>query len=377
MNIKIRNRKTWICLSVIAVIFAAMYVHGKLFEIAKNINPTFVKEWELADIKPGVSAHFIALTADNNGIYALVKGTEHVLKPIQIKRLEEMTEEEKRDFLNTHTFVSGMAMYNATKEEKDHYIDFTIQHLMKAVSAKELDKSEKDQIIQFLTYYKNYEPKENKNGFNRFIQEQGWDQYIDNVLECVNKSRRKELIQYRIQHYNMLGDLIRQWPEDNRLILSEQLKTSTEPIMVSPAEGPDIDSREILINPQRITSDSMGSIYCADYGGNKIVKFNPQGDVENVWRIEDGNMPAYNYFSPQRGLAVNNEKLYLVSEKQTVPSISEYDLNGNLLRSGKIPSMSVPARVPIFGLIIPFLNEEGRVTDIAADEKGDLVYTGL
>ena len=192
--------------------------------------------------------------------------------------------------------------------------------------------------------------------------------------------KKEEINHYSVQYYDFNGNFIKEWPKDNKLEISNELRNKTGVISINTKNGgKQIDSRYELINPLYIASGDQGYIFLADYEGNKIVKFDLDGNVINLWQIEQKETLAGNFdrLSHNRGLFVTNNSLYIVSEgfdrkAVSVFRISEYDLDGNLKREKTIKPPKVAARVPIIDKKIPLLKTETEVTDIIVDKDGNL-----
>lgn len=204
------------------------------------------------------------------------------------------------------------------------------------------------------------------------------------LSDAERKSKNKVTIierdYYFIQHFDFHGSLLRQWPQANILYVSNEIKMRVGQIVVRTKTRKDeIDSRDELIKPLAIASDDEGNIFLADYEGNKIVKFGSDGTVLNLWRItkRDALAGYYDSLGFQRGLAVSRDRLYIVSEgfnpkAGPVPMISEYDLDGRLLREKNIKNPEVPTRIAFFGEKIPLLKDKGNIAGIATDRDGNL-----
>jgi hypothetical protein len=199
--------------------------------------------------------------------------------------------------------------------------------------------------------------------------------------------RNIEEFWYYVQQYNYEGAFIKQWPDNNKVQLTDELRSKTKKIGVSvynerSSEMDDIDSRDCLVEPLKITADDSGNLYLADYTGNKVVKFGPNGDVLNVWWIKAPNTEytIYNDLSGCSGICVAGNKLYLISNGYKedyvgyLPNLAIYDLNGRLLESRLLPS----PRVPLFnnellgGAAAPILKQDGQVHEVRVDSQGNI-----
>jgi hypothetical protein len=353
-------------------------------ETNKWTPPKFVKEWEIKEIKPGLSHEIISMTANKNGVFVLVKAVETKYSPPKwSKKVVEMTEKEKENFIYQvvmgHVF-SGRAASNMTKEEKEKLISFLIDHFIPIRKSSEMTEKEKEVIIDFLSKYTDkFESEINRKLFKGHLRGKGRNKYIDDFSENICKAVREDVEHFRIQHYSFDGNLSEEWPKENRLILSAELRKKIKPPMV-PRFHPYkdtkyADSRDYLIKPINIVSDAIGNIYLADYGGNKIVKFDSNGKVLNLWKIERAALLGNHYddLSHERGLCLVKDKLYVVSEESVgSPRLSEYDLDGRFIREKTIKPPKVYARIPIIDIEIPFYAEEADITDIVADKDGNL-----
>jgi hypothetical protein len=328
------------------------------------------------------------MTANKNGVFALVKSleTKYLPPPIITKKASEMTEKEKEDFFYLkNKFLSGSAILRMTKEENDRLIDFIITHFIPFRHVSEMAEKEKQKIIDFIVLYKEkMEPNDiNMKLFKDYLHREGRDKYIDSISNNIRESVRKEIYHYRLQHYDLEGNFIKQFPEGNKLSLPEQLKTGLKPIFVPhhnvSAEKTEIDIRDYLISPLIIGSDESGNLYLADYKGNKVVKFDKNGNVINLWWIEQpkGKTGYYEDLGSHNGLFLLGDKLYLISygyDRQigSGPLISEFDLSGRLIRRKTIKPPKVPEREGFEGKSIPNKKEDGQVGGIIADNEGNL-----
>jgi hypothetical protein len=189
---------------------------------------------------------------------------------------------------------------------------------------------------------------------------------------------------YFIQHYDHEGQLIGQWPEGNQLVLTDILERKTAPILIHRYDKEkkkvfESDSRHSLVRPLRLVSDDKGLIYLADYEGNKIVKFNPDGKVSGLWEIvrSGGEGGMYDYLPNDQGLSLSGDQLYLVTNRVLPdgPDVYLFDLDGNLRRKVELPTLRIPAMNPYEfpAKRNPFKKVEGEVNDMAID-KGNHMY---
>jgi hypothetical protein len=171
---------------------------------------------------------------------------------------------------------------------------------------------------------------------------------------------------YCIQQYSPEGNYIKQWPNDNRLMLSDDLRKKT-------------GLNDYLEKPLILASDQLGNIYLTDYEGNKTLKFDSEANVLNIWKIEQENALTYEFLSTHKGMTIIEDRLYLVSEghftnEGPAPNVSEYDLNGKLLTERELPIPKVPSINPYEypAQKYPFLKAEGKVNDMAVDSYGNM-----
>ncbi|MBI5632542.1 MAG: hypothetical protein HZA15_03590 [Nitrospirae bacterium] len=190
----------------------------------------------------------------------------------------------------------------------------------------------------------------------------------------------EEINYYAVQHYSDERKFIGQWPEDNRINLPANLRDKIKSLVITRfsalKENVLIETRDNLIRPIRIASDDSGNVYMADYAGNKVISFDPTGNVLSAWRLKqyDGYSLDFDTLSRHRGLAISNNKVYLVFEESidSGPRITEYTLDGTQTRSMSAHSPKVASRLPKVGTKIPLLKEDGYVSDVAVDRDGNL-----
>jgi len=262
-------------LALFIILFSAFLPHStcQASEKSKWISPKFVKEWEIKEIKPGMTPHIISITANSNGIFVLVNSKETKYTPP--KKLSEMTEKEKEKEIKEMKFLFGRIL--SDEERMQHAGTF---------------------------------------------------------------GKTEEINHYRLQQYDFEGNFHRQLPENNLLRVSEKIKSKigTFNVIVNGREGT-VDSTNELIKPLYVAPDYEGNLYLADYEGNKIVKFDSDGNVSDLWKIEHKKelKGYYRDLGSQRGFTIFKDRLYIISEgfdKKLgfAPRISEYDLNGKLIR---------------------------------------------
>jgi len=326
------------------------------------------------------------MTANKNGVFALVKSleTKYLPPPIITKKASEMTEKEKDEFFYRYQFFSGSLMAKMTKEEKNELIEFLMKFFMFSRKASEMTERDKEEIINFVIRHKETKDTEiNIKLFREGLRKEGRDKYIDRFYENIQKSVRKDVEHYIVQHYDFEGNFIKQFPEGNKLSLPEQLRTGLKPIYVPHHNGSgkktEIDIRDYLISPLIIGSDEPGNLYLADYKGNKVIKFDMDGNAINLWWIEQpkGKTGYYEDLGSHNGFFVLKERLYLISkgyDRQigSGPVISEFDLNGRLVRRKTIKPPRVPEREGFAGKSIPHKKEDGQVGGMIADNEGNL-----
>lgn len=346
--------------------------------------PKFVKEWEIREIKPGRPHRIYSMTATDKGVFLLVSTTETVYLPLPTpKPVSEMTEEEKRDFIMQYVSgksLSGNIAFQLVGRERDEYIEFITKNFFPPKKAREMTEEQKTTIISMLQKYKQKEEHE-LSLFRGTLQKTGVDDYIDTMSRAVSKANSEEVQHYRVQHYDFDGNFIRQWPDDNRLTISDDLKNRLKPVMISIyrpyKETVKVDSRDFLIMPLIIVSDPQGKIYAVDYDGNKIVKFESDGTVLALWWLTKGESTSYKSLRSHRGAAVGKERLFIALEGYSTkyPSsveLREYALEGKLKRWRVLEPPKVAARMPVTGTKVPFLKEEGNVTGIGVDSSGGI-----
>ena len=367
----------------IAILYILQFLSScQSSEANKWTPPKFVKEWEIKEIKPGLPHEIISMTANKNGIFVLVKALETKYLPPKIANINEMTEEERKAFLHEYVtcLFTGSTIDRMTKEEKDEIIDFILKHFIPPREAEKMAEDEKKEIIGLVNRYREEkEPESNKKFFRERLQREGKDVIINDISKCIASIRRdrEEIEHYRIQHYNFDGNFISQWPGENRLILPENLRENTKPIIVhrffpyrQPAE---IDSRDYLIKPAKIFSGDSGDIYMTEYEGNKIVNFDPSGAIKGLWRmlptkhVEKGSI--------FKGLTINRKGHILVigeSELLITPRLYEYDQDGKLIKSEELES-KIKAYTKLFrNALLPWLMRIERIVDMGVDNDGNI-----
>src|SRR4030042_1954451 len=85
----------------------------------------------------------------------------------------------------------------------------------------EIPATEKNEIIiEFLLRLEQKkEPETNKNTFKGIVEKEGKDRFLDRITENIRTAVREETHYFSIQHYDSQGNLIGQWPEENKLNL--------------------------------------------------------------------------------------------------------------------------------------------------------------
>jgi hypothetical protein len=337
------------------LIFAAILGCVSLFlpscqspETNKWTPPKFVKEWEIKEIKPGLPHEIISMTANNDGLFVLVKLQEiKYLPPEDVKNATEMTEKEKDDFLLRYIMgraFSGEAVTSMTKEEKNEVIDFFVKHLIPPQKASELKEYEKEKIVNFFLKFKEKEPEVNKKLFREWLEKEGRDKVIDSIVQKISTAVSKEINHFQIQHYDFNGDLIKQYPEEG-----------------------------VLKDPIKILSDSLGNIYTADYKANQLIKFDRNGLLEKKWKMLPAEpIGAGDIF---RGVAVAPKaRILTIGEGDVImtPGLYEYDTNWKLIKRQGLESR-IKAYLKLFkNALIPSLMKVERIGDMTTDTTGNL-----
>lgn len=367
--------------SIMIISFASIFLFScQSSEANKWIPPKFVKEWEIKEIKPGLGTHIISIAANRNGIFVLVKATEtkYSPPPKMTKKLNEMTEQEKETFLYQYNkFFSASAILDMAKEEKNGLVEFIMNHFIPPREAKEITNEEKDIIINFLIKAKEkHESEINKKLFKERLQKEGKDKYINDLLEYFRKAIKEEIDHFRIQHYDFDGNFISQWPEENKLNLSDDIRDRIKPILIPRSfpykETIRIDSRDYLIEPTKILSDDLGYIYLADYRGNKIVKFDSIGKSIGLWKVFVDRQIVESF--PFHGVTITKKNhILLVGEGEYLitPKLCEFDSGGKLLRSEELKTKIKVYYELLKSLVPPFIRIE-RIVDMTADNEGNI-----
>lgn len=346
------------------------------------VPPKFVKEWEIREIKPGARHRILSMTATEKGLFVLVNATEtRYLPPRTPKPVSEMTEKEKKEFIQRYVAgksLSSSAASKLTGEERDEYIEFIIRYFFPPRQANEMSEADKKIIMNvFERFTLAKEDIQNISLFKKLLQEKPMDWHIDLASNSISKANMELIDHYCIQHYDSDGNFVTQWPDDNRLEIDNKLKDKLKPVVIRRHDGygdvVEVDSRESLIKPLRMASDYLGNIFVVDYAGGKIVKFDSKGVVLALWWIEKGDEVS----SIHRGIAVYKDKLLVMlrgySKKyHFCPELREYTLEGRLKRRRAMEPPKVPARMPITGARVPFLKEEGNIAGIGVDSAGGI-----
>jgi hypothetical protein len=302
--------------------------------------------------------------------------------PLKItKRAEEMTEEEMENFVRRYLTDGYLEiLYWDDKEKKIKAINFFIDHLLSGRKASEMTEEEKDEIVKFLESFPGNE------GIRESIAKIGKDNVIDSIISSLLDHRKKMVGIFSIQHYDFDGNFIEQWPKGNKLELSDEIrnKIGEIPVVIIGKEIEKINAIDQLINPLFIDSDEEGNIYLADYGGNKIIKFNSRGDVLNLWKMKENVNKLDSMEYDNCGFTIKNRKVYLVSGDFN-PWITEYDLEGRIIRKKEIKSLKVSRISWVLGYKIPIERDEeedavlnyfgignARINDIGVDNRENI-----
>lgn len=342
-----RRQEVLFCLAIwlLILIIGCVIYYIKLYYSWKA--PRFVKEWEIKEIKPGLRHEILSMTANKNGLYVLVKAIDSKPKAYKGKRkASEMTEDEKEHFFTK--YVDGIIVYSitcrASEKDKEELIQFILDHYIPPTNAYDMKEEEKKEIINFeMEFRKKYATKEEFELFNNLIQKESAENIINERMEIISSELKYGFNRYKIQRYDFDGNLIKEWPEENRIYLNDAIRNKLPEILVGLHwDIEEIDSRDFLINPLLITSDENGNIYVADYDGNKIVKYDYEGNALAEWMIKEIDT-SYDDLREHHRLFASKDKLYLISSKALyLPTLSEYDLNGNLIKEKQIHFYKIP-----------------------------------
>jgi hypothetical protein len=369
--------------SIMIISFASIFLFScQSSEGNKWIPPKFVKEWEIKEIKPGLATNIVSMVANKNGVYVLVKALEIKYSPPPkiTKKAAEMTEKEKENFFNQFVvgrLFSASAVSSMLKEEKDEIINLVLDYFLPPKKAIDMTMKEKSQVIDF--FLRNEEKREadlNKRLFRKWVQSEGKDRVIDSLMAKISEAASEEANHFIIQHYDFDGNFISQWPEENKLNLSDDIRDRIKPILIPRSfpykETIRIDSRDYLIEPTKILSDDSGYIYLADYRGNKIVKFDSIGKSIGLWKVFVDRQIVESF--PFHGVTITKKNhILLVGEGEYLitPKLCEYDSGGKLLRSEELKSKIKVYYELLKSLVPPFIRIE-RIVDMTAGDEGNI-----
>lgn len=311
---------------------------------------TFVKEWEVEDLKSDTPQQVVSLTANRYGIFALMQVKEYEpILPDKNKKANAMTAEDKEKFLDSYGFFSGGAILEMPATIKDEYIDFFLDHFVPPRKASQIPEEEKKYIIDFLDQLKEkYEYDTNIHIWKDNLQEGGIDYVIDLSMKNLYLDHRTENFHYEIVRYDYHGNLLNHF-----------------------AASP---------KPFKIGSDSDGNLYSIDFKSNLITKYNAIGRIISAWIIDaDPNKAQFLDSSKDKGFFVTSQKVYVANKLNDKNSLLyEFDLKGTLIRKGSVePPLSrmylklwegSRGETPLFK--IPLWNKKSPITDIVADDDG-------
>jgi len=379
----VKENKRIVLFFIMIASFASIFLSScQSSEADKWTPPKFVKEWEIKEIKPGLQTHIISMTANKNGVYVLVKTLEIKYSPPPkiTQKASEMTEKEKENFINQiimGRLFSGSAILNMTQKDKEELISLIINHFIPPRNSKDMGEKEKDDIIQYLLKLnEEKESERNRDSFKEALQKKGKDGFVDSLVERIKTSIKEEIDHFRIQHYDFEGNFISQWPEENKLNLSDDIRDRIKPILIPRSfpykETIHIDSRDYLIEPKKILSDDSGYLYLPDYKGNKIVKFDSTGKTVGLWRIFR-NIQTVEIF-PFYGVTITKKNhILLIGEGKYLitPKLCEFDSGGRLLRSEELKS-KIEVYSQLLKSLVPPLFKIERVADMSADDEGNI-----
>jgi len=214
-------------------------------------------------------------------------------------------------------------------------------------------------------FVKEWEIQKKKPGYGAEIISLTANQYgifilVWNKISCSVSDGTKI---FSIQHYDFDGNFINQWPKDNKIEISQELRKKIGFIPVDEYDNNQnyfriVDSREKLISPSIIISDSVGALYIADYSGNKILKTDRYGNVLNLIEIQDKTKwhGSDDYLNKYQGITISKTKFYLIStawdekHQRNVPNISQFDLNGKLIKEKTINPPLISVKLPQLGI---------------------------
>ncbi len=132
-----------------------------------------------------------------------------------------------------------------------------------------------------------------------------------------------------------------------------------------------------LNSPRNIAIGKDGSIYVADSGNSRIVKYNAKGEFETTWgsRTIDGQTPpAPGSFAEPWGIATDNDGNILVADTWN-HRIQKFDSNGNFLIQWGLPGEAKDGLDRLWGPRGVVVSPDGKVFVTDTGNKRVVVFT--
>lgn len=377
--------------------------------------PRFVKEWEVKEIKPGLypwDHRVLSMTANKHGVFVLVEAREEVIESFDEVWAKTPAAERERLVQGVSRTVFGfdipsredeMAMAEHIKqfpdyakyiklgvipeEEKEEMKKFIRKYFIPPEKVLSLPELERQKVLDYINEKRDkyYPERDNLEFLKKDIERMGRDAYLKQKSERIRKYSRNEIFHYRIQRYDADGRFISEWPKDNRLKLSEEMKKRMPPdfILLGGGREGTMDTRESLFGPGVLASDGKGDLYLADYGGNKVVKFDASGNVLGIWKIYPRHRGT-GIEGIERGMSVVGNRVYVsymgfghptlrhLYATVTVTTLGGVFVGKKEFLRPKVPGVfvySYPARK------IPFAEAEfATAEDMAVDRDGNFFF---
>jgi hypothetical protein len=171
----------------------------------------------------------------------------------------------------------------------------------------------------------------------------------DEERKVARGDKKIETDYYGILHYDFEGNFIRQLPDKG------------------------IEFK----NPIKILTDSSNNIYTADYKSNEVIKFNPDGVLQNRWRLLPHKQIGEGFIF--KGVTIdNNDHVLIVGQGDLLitPKLFEYDTNGELINSKELKS-DVEVNAELSKIQSAHQMKIERIVDIEVDDKSNIFLLEL